>query len=158
YTKKNLSIFKISTEAMEDPKMSENIDALIKDVLAKQWDIIKQKHTSVALLNTLAPSRYYEITTHHWACFAFLRGSLKSFNKLVMESMAAKLAILQKSKNCISAGHEEGGEVSEGNDDSNPQTANEDSGLGEVQTKQPRIWVASDFWEYVDLLLSDLRD
>ncbi|KIJ05450.1 hypothetical protein PAXINDRAFT_141310, partial [Paxillus involutus ATCC 200175] len=184
YAKKNLSMFKIPASAIEDPEMSESIDILIKDVLTKQRAMIKNKigkslkqksHISV-LAKSLAPSRHYEITTHHWARFSFLRVSLKTFNELVAESMVAKVADLQKNKETTSTSHDIPGEginsrsLGDSADDkldddgNHTQSANLDDGSearnlnGDSKAKKPRTWVASDFWEYVDLLLSDLRD
>ncbi|KAF8833806.1 hypothetical protein BDN67DRAFT_985779 [Paxillus ammoniavirescens] len=106
FAKKNLPVFKIPAKALEDPKMTEKIDTLIKDVLTKQRAQIKSKiiagikaksHISV-LVRILSPSGVYEITTHHWAHTSFLRACLISFNELISKSMAAKVADQQKNK------------------------------------------------------------
>ncbi|KIK76698.1 hypothetical protein PAXRUDRAFT_18012 [Paxillus rubicundulus Ve08.2h10] len=155
FAKKNLLVFKIPAKALEDPKMAEKIDTLIKDVLTKQCAQIKSKiiagikaksHISV-LTRTLSPSGVYEITTHHWACTSFLRACLISFNELISESMAAKVVDQQKN-----------------NPEGVPTNAvqqvshTEESADPDAEDSEARYWKDMEFWEYVDCLLADISD
>ncbi|KAF8133897.1 hypothetical protein EV363DRAFT_1448555 [Boletus edulis] len=98
FMKRNLVIFKIPPQALEDPELSNFIDSLMKDVLTKQWSTIKikiataintQMHISY-LTKSLALSGYYEVTTDQWTCFALL-----AFNNLMNKSMEDKVVILK---------------------------------------------------------------
>ncbi|KIJ12958.1 hypothetical protein PAXINDRAFT_14322 [Paxillus involutus ATCC 200175] len=162
FAKKNLPVFKIPAKALEDPEMAEKIDTLIKDVLTKQRAQIKSKiiasvkaksHISM-LARTLSPSGVYEITTHHWARISFLRACLISFNELVSESMAAKVADQQKNKDPEGVPTNAVQQVSHTEESADPDAEDTDDKM----TKKARYWKDTEFWEYVDCLLADISD
>ncbi|KIJ11477.1 hypothetical protein PAXINDRAFT_15687 [Paxillus involutus ATCC 200175] len=167
YAKKNLSMLKIPPGAIEDPELLDHIDMLIKEILTSQRSNVKQKlsnsiniklHISV-LAKSLAPSGFYEITTAHWCRFSFLRASMTSFDTIVDECAATATAQRKKvrrKRTRRSAAAEAPAEEEEaaGNEDESVTNEGAIDGNG---GPDKRIWTNSDFWEYVDCLLADLR-
>ncbi|KAI6147784.1 hypothetical protein BKA82DRAFT_947693 [Pisolithus tinctorius] len=155
YAKKNLEMFKIPVEAIEDPEMSDSISTLMKDILTSQRSNMKQKiaagirnmvHISV-LSRSLAPGGSYEVTMAHWSRFAFLRASMVIFDTVVEECKEAQAA------------HKKAGldgrqqlTLDAGNDEDETEAAARESPPNPV-----RIWASSEYWEFLDLLLCDVR-
>ncbi|KAF8124140.1 hypothetical protein EV363DRAFT_1178470 [Boletus edulis] len=157
FMKKNTTVFKIPTLALDDPELSEYIDGLMKETLTKQRAIIKAKlmssikskqHVSL-LARSLAQTGYYEVTTNQWARFAFLRGSMVTFNDLVIQSMA-KTVEASNSKDT-------------GNTSNDPPIDNNEDPSGasdldvELDDSPSRLWISTAYWEYIDLLLIEIR-
>ncbi|KAH7885170.1 hypothetical protein F5I97DRAFT_1928586 [Phlebopus sp. FC_14] len=93
FIKKNLTVFKISPAALEDPELSSYIDCLLKDVLIKQQSQIKSKEHISELAKNLLGKEFMEVTAGQWACFAYL--CLLMFEELVAESLARRVEIAQ---------------------------------------------------------------
>ncbi|KAF8421522.1 hypothetical protein L210DRAFT_3654452 [Boletus edulis BED1] len=170
FMNRNLPLFKIPAPALDEPGIPDYIDSLMKDILTKQRAMIKNKialsikskqHISL-LAKALAQSGYYEVTGSQWARFAFLRQCLVTFNELVMESMARTVKAMGSGQ----SGNTEGGN-SAGNNPAgdNPTGDNSTGGRsvgggdegGSSDEPAPRDWVQADFWEFVDIVLCDLR-
>ncbi|KAI6147932.1 hypothetical protein BKA82DRAFT_931860 [Pisolithus tinctorius] len=155
YTKKILEMFKIPVEAIRDPKMSDSISTLMKDILTSQQSNMKQKiaasiqnmvHISI-LSRSLAPGGSYEVMMAHWGHFAFLHTSMVIFNTVVEECKEAQAA------------HKKAGldgrqqlTLDAGNDEDETEAA-----AGESLPNPTRIWASSEYWEFLDLLLCDVR-
>ncbi|KAG6373003.1 hypothetical protein JVT61DRAFT_7052 [Boletus reticuloceps] len=140
FIKRNPGIFKVPARALEDPELSDCIDTLIKDILTKQRSqikfkiansITKQHHIS-QLAKSLAQKDFIDVTRAQWARIAFLRQNMLFFNKLVTESMNKKLGV------------------------PDPEQGDGDS-LDSNNNSEERLWSDSQFWEFIDTLLDELR-
>ncbi|KAL4065524.1 hypothetical protein V8B97DRAFT_1875298, partial [Scleroderma yunnanense] len=141
---KNLSTFKIPSEVVKDSEMMCTIDSLIKEILTQQKSGMKQKliasikskaHIS-QLSKSLAPIGHYETTTNHWAQFSFLiSNSLLTFNELVDKGVTTVSAKRRKST-----------------------MTNEDESVTQAEQNMAIwTWVSTEFLDYIDHLLSDIR-
>ncbi|KAG1898285.1 uncharacterized protein F5891DRAFT_1190953 [Suillus fuscotomentosus] len=126
--------------------------AITREILTSQRGLIKVKlmtsitnKTNISVLAKSLSSSGHEITVAHWARFSFLRSLLVNFIQIVDES--ARISVAQKSREASTAVVD-------------PALLNIDDeeceGFGAADNT-PRIWVISEYWEYIDLLLTDLR-
>ncbi|KAG1862006.1 hypothetical protein C8R48DRAFT_774083 [Suillus tomentosus] len=154
YAKKDPATFKIPDAVFQDPEMTDQTNVQTREILTSQRGLIKVKlmtsitnKTNISVLAKSLSSSGHEITVAHWARFSFLRSSLVNFIQIVDES--ARISVAQKSREASTAVVD-------------PALLNVDDEelLGEgfgVADNTPRIWVISEYWEYIDLLLADLR-
>ncbi|KAN0094302.1 hypothetical protein V8E55_002589, partial [Tylopilus felleus] len=160
FMSRNLAMFKIPSQALEDPDLTEFIDGLMKDVLMQQRSMIESKiktavnkHAHISQLGkSLAPPRYYEVTTHQWGRFAFLRASLETFNGLVEKSMANEVATFTRKLN-KSLDDSESEDEDHDSDGASERSVDEE----DLEKEKTRSWNASNYWEYVDSLLGEIH-
>ncbi|KIJ15047.1 hypothetical protein PAXINDRAFT_12307 [Paxillus involutus ATCC 200175] len=157
YAKQNLSTFKILEVALEDPEMTEYITSLISHLLTSVRSNMKQKianhivsksHISV-LAKSLAPGGGYKMTTAHWAHIAFLCDSMIIFELVVEECKRRggqkKLGAQQSAPAAPDHTDENEEEQAENNSEVNSKNAEE------------RIWTSNEYWEYINMVLRELR-
>ncbi|KAH0834793.1 hypothetical protein J3R83DRAFT_10394 [Lanmaoa asiatica] len=170
FMKNHMALFKIPSQALEDPELSEFVDSLMKDVLTKQRSTMKTKITTAIntkmhishLAKSLAPPGFYELTTTQWARFAFLHASLGTFTDLVNKSMEEKVALLQLKKGKLAEGDSGDADAdanANANDvDSERSSSDEQEPSGaQPEKEKARSWNMTDYWDYVDCLLAELR-
>ncbi|KAG2071390.1 hypothetical protein BDR04DRAFT_1117781 [Suillus decipiens] len=158
YAKKHPTTFKIPDGTFEDLEMLDVVTTFIKENLIAQWESMKQKcqnQGKYVLAKSLATSGH-EVTMEHWAHFAFLHSTFVSFQTAVEQSKAT------------SATQDSTAEVDnrDGNNNSpealglDPATReNEEPDKVAVANTMEKTWnwLSTDYWEFVDLLLHDVR-
>ncbi|KAF8430572.1 hypothetical protein L210DRAFT_1019310 [Boletus edulis BED1] len=138
FMNRNLPLFKIPAPALDEPGIPDYIDSLMKDILTKQRAMIKNK-----------------------------RQCLVTFNELVMESMARTVKAMGSGQSGNTEGGNSAGNNPAGDNPAgdNPTGDNSTGGRsvgggdegGSSDEPAPRDWVQADFWEFVDIVLCDLR-
>ncbi|KAG6369831.1 hypothetical protein JVT61DRAFT_13478 [Boletus reticuloceps] len=181
YAKKNTATFKIPEKGIEDPEILDSIATMVRDLLTSQRSNIKQKvccqhsgcemlidrrHAKLAnsmkpqnmwfisfLARTLGPGSHFEITTNHWARYAFLRSSMVTFNGLVDEGRLATVNCNQSSRNMNADSNATNRRMEEGAAADDLEVSMQTS----VSGNDKQIWTSNEFWEFVDLLLAKTR-
>ncbi|KIK80274.1 hypothetical protein PAXRUDRAFT_15880 [Paxillus rubicundulus Ve08.2h10] len=157
YAKQNLSTFKILEVALEDPEMTEYITSLISHLLTSARSNMKQKianhivsksHISV-LAKSLAPGGGYEMTTAHWACIAFLHDSMIVFKSVVED---CKRHVAQKK-----LGAQQSALAAPDHTDENEEEQGENNSEGNSKNAKERTWMLNEYWEYINMVLHELR-
>ncbi|KIJ07464.1 hypothetical protein PAXINDRAFT_158413 [Paxillus involutus ATCC 200175] len=157
YAKQNLSTFKIPEVALEDPEMTEYITSLISHLLTSVRSNMKQKianhivsksHISV-LAKSLAPGGGYEMTTAHWAHIVFLRDSMIIFESVVEE---CKRRGGQKK-----LGAQQSAPAAPDHTDENEEEQAENDSKVNSKNAEERIWTSNKYWEYINMVLRELR-
>ncbi|KAG2120573.1 uncharacterized protein F5147DRAFT_785435 [Suillus discolor] len=150
---KNPSVFKISVEALQDSDAMDRLDVLMKKILTAQRGNMKQKLIASiekrSDLSTLARSlagNCTELTMAHWARIAFM----KTTNAQLEEA---------------STGPSLQPQTDEGGDNNIPigTTASASHELGEDgeddnDNEEERTWSFSQYWEYLDKVLDELKE
>ncbi|KAG1791598.1 uncharacterized protein HD556DRAFT_1309888 [Suillus plorans] len=153
FSKKNPSVFKIPVEALQDSDAMDRLDVLMKKILTAQRGNMKQKLIAsiekCSDLSTLARSlagNCTELTMAHWARIAFM----KTTNAQPEEA---------------STGPSLQPQTDEGGDNNIPigTTASASHGLGEDgeddnDNEEERTWSFSQYWEYLDKVLDELKE
>ncbi|KAF8545752.1 hypothetical protein OG21DRAFT_1491955 [Imleria badia] len=152
FIKRNPGVFKLPAKALEDPELSIIVDSLIKEVLTSQRSQIKiklassvnkQQHIS-QLARALAQKDFIDVTTGQWARIAFLRQNFLLFMKLVTESTARRM----RSSNL---------EPEQDDDDRDSLDSGNNNRAAARHGREERFWIDSQFWEFIDTLLDELR-
>ncbi|KAG1900384.1 uncharacterized protein F5891DRAFT_917970, partial [Suillus fuscotomentosus] len=152
YAKKDPATFKIPDAVFQDPEMTDQTNVQTREILTSQRGLIKVKlmtsitnKMKISVLAKSLSSSGHEITVAHWARFSFLCLLLVNFIQIFDES--ARISVAQKSREASTAVVD-------------PALLNIDDEECErfgTADNTPRIWVISEYWEYIDLLLADLR-
>ncbi|KAI6153763.1 hypothetical protein BKA82DRAFT_133834 [Pisolithus tinctorius] len=160
YAKQHLSTFKIPEAALEDPEMTERITSLISHLLTSARSNMKQKitnhiasksHISI-LAKSLSPGGGYEMTTAHWARIAFLRDSMIIF-ETVVEDSKERVATQKK----LRARQSALATLDDAADNEEDQELAENNSEGGAKNTEEKIWTSNEYWEYVDMVLRELR-
>ncbi|KAG2110457.1 hypothetical protein BD769DRAFT_1365107, partial [Suillus cothurnatus] len=154
YAKKDPATFKIPDTVFQDPEMTDQTNVQTREILTSQRGLIKVKlmtsitnKMNISVLAKSLSSSSHEITIAYWARFSFLRSTLVNFIQIVDES--ARISVAQKSREASAA------VVDPALLDVDDEELS-DQGF-EVANNTPHIWVMTEYWEYIDLLLADLR-
>ncbi|KAG2120570.1 uncharacterized protein F5147DRAFT_831827 [Suillus discolor] len=167
FSKKNPSVFKISVEALQDSDAMDRLDVLMKKILTAQRGNMKQKLIASiekrSDLSTLARSlagNCTELTMAHWARIAFMRSFLIDFRTLCSHQKTTNAQLEE-----ASTGPSLQPQTDEGGDNNIPigTTASASHELGEDgeddnDNEEERTWSFSQYWEYLDKVLDELKE
>ncbi|KAG1801435.1 uncharacterized protein HD556DRAFT_1438463 [Suillus plorans] len=165
YAKKHPMTFKIPDGTFEDSEMSDMVTTFIKENLTAQWGSVKQKinhslktKANISVLAKSLASMGHEVTVAHWARFAFLRSTFVSFQTVVEQAKATSAA----QDSAVAVVENRDSEVINSPEAPGPGPATSENEEPDGVTvadmiEKARNWVSTEYWEFVDLLLCDVR-
>ncbi|KAG1905529.1 uncharacterized protein F5891DRAFT_944132, partial [Suillus fuscotomentosus] len=153
YAKKHPTTFKIPDGTFEDSEMSDVVTTFIKENLTTKRGSMKQKinhslktKVNISVLAKSLASTGHEVTAAHWARFAFL----VSTSLLLLFDSA--VAVVENRDSEIIDSPKAPGPGPATSDNAEP------NGVTVADTiEKARNWVSTEYWEFVDILLRDVR-
>ncbi|OBZ74398.1 hypothetical protein A0H81_05237 [Grifola frondosa] len=170
FVRKNPDIFKLDQKIFDDPELVDKLSSLISHISTDIRCAVKRAllnginaGTDLSeLVNKFASTGKIEVSLAHWRRVAFLRSALYAFEQLEKKPAIAKPRVSAKSTRASSA--EEDNSGSRAGDDPGSR-AGDDSGSNSAPQNEVvatdagdmKAYTSKEFWNYVDDLLSEMR-